>query len=71
MRDPDADAVAKRLRRGPAVNINSIRDKKLKGKLRRAEVVYVSSQKKAAQVNEWLLPAAAGMLEAEGEWGML
>ncbi|GIL70431.1 hypothetical protein Vretimale_3566 [Volvox reticuliferus] len=66
VRDPDATETAKRLKRGPAVNLKSITDKKLKGKLRRAEAVFNSSRKKAIQVNEWLLPATAGTLEAEG-----
>ncbi|EFJ50965.1 hypothetical protein VOLCADRAFT_103611 [Volvox carteri f. nagariensis] len=66
VRDPDAADAAKRLKRGPSVDLKSITDKKLKGKLRRAEAVFASSQKKAAQINEWLLPASAGTLEAEG-----
>ncbi|GLI58833.1 hypothetical protein VaNZ11_000597 [Volvox africanus] len=64
--DSDAKETAKRLKRGPGVNLKSITDKKLKGKLRRAEAVFSSSQKKAAQISEWLLPATAGTLVAEG-----
>ncbi|GIL47302.1 hypothetical protein Vafri_4155 [Volvox africanus] len=64
--DSDAKETAKRLKRGPSVNLKSITDRKLKGKLRRAEAVFSSSQKKAAQINEWLLPATAGTLVAEG-----
>ncbi|GLC43907.1 hypothetical protein PLESTB_000921800 [Pleodorina starrii] len=66
VRDPEAEETAKRLKRGPAVDLKSITDKKLKGKLKRTEAVFASSQKKAAQINEWLLPASAGTLEAEG-----
>ncbi|GFR46860.1 hypothetical protein Agub_g8501 [Astrephomene gubernaculifera] len=62
----DAAETAKRLKRGPAVDLKSITDKKLKGKLRRVEGVIQASQKKAAKINEWLLPASAGTLEAEG-----
>ncbi|KXZ55840.1 hypothetical protein GPECTOR_2g1391 [Gonium pectorale] len=62
---PDAAETAKRLKRGPAVDLKGISDKKLKGKLRRAENVITASQKKAAAINEWLLPASAGTLEAE------
>ncbi|PNH04286.1 putative U3 small nucleolar RNA-associated protein 7 [Tetrabaena socialis] len=64
--DPDTAATAKRLKRGPGVDLSVIKDKKLKGKLRRAEGVFSASQKKAVQITEWLLPATAGTLEAEG-----
>ncbi|PNW74954.1 hypothetical protein CHLRE_12g502800v5 [Chlamydomonas reinhardtii] len=64
--DPDVAETAKRLKRGPGVDLKSITDKKLKGKLRRAENVFAASQKKAVQISEWLLPASAGALEAEG-----
>ncbi|KAG2498320.1 hypothetical protein HYH03_003580 [Edaphochlamys debaryana] len=65
-KDPDLAAAAKRMKRGPGVDLKAIGDKKLKGKLRRSEDVISKSQKKAAAINEWLLPASAGALEAEG-----
>jgi U3 small nucleolar RNA-associated protein 7 len=43
-----------------------IEDKKLKGKLRYSERVVREAQAAAAKVDEWLLPAEAGGLEAEG-----
>lgn len=65
----EAKEKASRLLRGTGVAIKKITDKKLKGKLRHAERVYKEAQKKAIQANEWLLPAEAGYLEAEGGCG--
>ena len=55
-----------RLQRGLGVNVKSIKDKKLKGKLSHVEKVVREAQAKAAKVSEWLLPSESGMLEAEG-----
>ncbi len=56
-------------RGGPSlgVNVKSIKDKKLKGKLKHVEKVVRDAQQKAAKVSEWLLPSDSGLLEAEGE----
>ena len=62
---------AKRLDRGPGVNVKQLKDKKLKGKLKHAERVYREAQAKATKANEWLLPADAGYLETEGGWRSL
>ena len=43
-----------------------IEDRKLKGKLRYTERVVSEAQQAAAKVDEWLLPAEPGELEAEG-----
>lgn len=43
-----------------------IEDKKLKGKLRYTERLVGEAQAAAAKVDEWLLPAEPGELEAEG-----
>jgi U3 small nucleolar RNA-associated protein 7 len=52
--------------RGAAVATRGIADKKLKGRLRYAEGIVRDAQAGAAKVGEWLLPAEAGSLEAEG-----
>lgn len=50
----------------PILLVSQIEDKKLKGRLRYTESVVRDAQAQAAQVEEWLLPAEAGSLEAEG-----
>ncbi|PSC71469.1 WD40 repeat [Micractinium conductrix] len=60
-----SDAAAK-FRRGPEVATRHIEDRKLKGKLRYTERVVSEAQQAAAKVDEWLLPAEPGELEAEG-----
>ncbi|KAI7836421.1 hypothetical protein COHA_009721 [Chlorella ohadii] len=62
---PEA-AIAAKYRRGPEVATRRIEDKKLKGKLRYTERLVADAQQAAAKVEEWLLPAEAGELEAEG-----
>lgn len=57
---------AAKFRRGPEVATRKIEDKKLKGKLRYTERVVNEAQAAAAKVDEWLLPADAGELQAEG-----
>ena len=49
-----------------ALTPQQIEDKKLKGKLRYSERVVADAQAQAAKVDEWLLPAEAGALEADG-----
>ncbi|KAL6776988.1 hypothetical protein ACKKBF_B19760 [Auxenochlorella protothecoides x Auxenochlorella symbiontica] len=53
-------------RRGEEVSTKTVKDKKLKGQLLYTERVFKDAQKAAARVDDWLLPAAAGGLEAEG-----
>ncbi|GAX74039.1 hypothetical protein CEUSTIGMA_g1489.t1 [Chlamydomonas eustigma] len=55
-----------RLQRGQGVNVKSIKDKKLKGRLKHVEKIVREAQEKAAKVSEWLLPSDTGILEAEG-----
>ncbi len=55
------------MKRGPGVQVKKLKDKKLRGKLKHAEAVYKQAQAQAIKANEWLLPAEAGYLEAEGE----
>ena len=43
-----------------------ITDKKLKGKMRHTERLNSEAAVAAAKTDEWLLPAQAGTLEAEG-----
>ncbi|KAL4457883.1 hypothetical protein ABPG75_012748 [Micractinium tetrahymenae] len=57
---------AAKFRRGPEVATRRIEDKKLKGKLRYTERLVGEAQAAAAKVDEWLLPAEPGELEAEG-----
>ncbi len=66
---PAAPDAAKRMRRGPGVDLGSVKDKKLRGKLKHAESVIAQSQRKAAAINEWLLPSTPGTLEVEGGSG--
>lgn len=63
---PAAPDAAKRMRRGPGVDLGSVKDKKLRGKLKHAESVIAQSQRKAVAINEWLLPSTPGTLEVEG-----
>ena len=50
----------------PTPHLLQIEDKKLKGRLRYSERVFADAQLQAAKVDEWLLPADAGALEADG-----
>ena len=52
--------------RGEAVSTKRLTDKKLKGKLRYSEKLVREATTSAAHADEWLLPAEAGGLEAEG-----
>jgi hypothetical protein len=44
-----------------------VSDRKLKGQLKHTERLYKQSNKAAAHINQWLAPADAGFVEAEGE----
>lgn len=44
-----------------------VSDRKLKGQLKHTERLYKQSNKAAAHINQWLAPAEAGFVEAEGE----
>ncbi len=50
----------------PDAYLRTIKDKKLKGRLRHTERMFSQSAKQAAKINDWLLPAEGGYLEAEG-----
>lgn len=49
-----------------SVAVVQIGDKKLKGKMRHTERLSSEAAVAAAKTDEWLLPAEAGTLEAEG-----
>ena len=52
--------------RGEAPPIKGLTDRKLKGQLRHNERLVEDATKAAAKLDQWLLPEAAGELEAEG-----
>jgi hypothetical protein len=60
----------RRKRPKPDAYLADISDRKLKGKLRHKERLYLQSSKETAKIGEWLAPAEAGTLEAEGANGM-
>ena len=60
------DAPAKSFARGEGISTKLIGDKKLKGRVKRAEQVTDSAVRGAKKVYEWLKPSAAGELEADG-----
>ena len=64
----DKERRARLQRGGLGVNIKSIKDKKLKGRMKYVEKLFKESQDKAAKISEWLLPSDSGLLEAEGGW---
>ncbi|KIY97753.1 putative U3 small nucleolar RNA-associated protein 7 [Monoraphidium neglectum] len=66
--EPNAGASEqkKRKRPKPDAYLADISDRKLKGKLRHKERLYLQSSKETAKIGEWLAPAEAGTLEAEG-----
>ncbi|GBF94400.1 hypothetical protein Rsub_07214 [Raphidocelis subcapitata] len=64
---PPGDAAQKKRKRPkPDAYLASIGDRKLKGRLRHTENLIAQSSKAAAKIGEWLAPAEAGTLEAEG-----
>ena len=58
-------AMAK-FKRGEALSTKGLQDRKLKGQLRHNERLVEDATKAAAKIDQWLLPEAAGELEAEG-----
>eukprot|EP00775_Hariotina_reticulata_P010913 gene10913-11067_t len=50
----------------PDAYLQNVSDRKLKGQLKHTERLYKEANKTAARVNQWLAPADAGFLEAEG-----
>jgi len=54
-------------KRGDAVAVRGIKDKKLKGQLKDTEALYEGAAVAAAKVGKWLLPTEAGALEPEVE----
>jgi hypothetical protein len=59
-------AVPRRKRPKPDAYLAGVADRKLKGALRHRERLYAESSKATARIGEWLAPADAGGLEAEG-----
>ncbi|URE10091.1 U3 small nucleolar RNA-associated protein [Musa troglodytarum] len=52
--------------RGDGANLETLRDKKLKGQLAVREKLYGQSAKAAAKAEKWLMPTEEGYLEPEG-----
>ena len=46
--------------------LKHLKDRKLKGQLRHNERLVEDATQAAAKIDQWLLPEAAGELEAEG-----
>ena len=61
----DKERLAK-FTRGEGVATKGMTDRKLQGQMRHNERVVEDAAKAAAGADEWLLPEAAGQLEAEG-----
>ncbi|KAK3237012.1 hypothetical protein CYMTET_52883 [Cymbomonas tetramitiformis] len=55
-----------KFKRGPQAPVRHIKDKKLRGQLRASELLVSDAVLSAAKAEQWLLPAEAGTLEAEG-----
>jgi U3 small nucleolar RNA-associated protein 7 len=68
-RAPMSDAARQALERArsDAAYLQTLTDKKLRGKLRHVEGVYAGGAVTAARVGEWLLPQDGGALEPEGD----
>ena len=62
----DDAAEGPHFRRGQAVNTRHLADKKLRGRLEHTETLAEEAASGAAAAYQWLMPAAAGGLEAEG-----
>ncbi|KAI8476944.1 MAG: WD40-repeat-containing domain protein [Monoraphidium minutum] len=62
----DAGQQKKRKRPKPDAYLKDVGDRKLKGKLRHTERLLSDASKATAKIGEWLAPAEAGALEAEG-----
>uniref|UniRef100_A0A1D1YRM5 Putative U3 small nucleolar RNA-associated protein 7 n=1 Tax=Anthurium amnicola TaxID=1678845 RepID=A0A1D1YRM5_9ARAE len=52
--------------RGHGVDLENLKDKKLKGQLSVKEQLYGQSAKVAAKAEKWIMPSVGGYLEAEG-----
>lgn len=55
-----------KFKRGEPMHVKQIADKKLKGRMQHTERLNSEAAVAAAKTDEWLLPAEAGTLEAEG-----
>ncbi|XP_042465986.1 probable U3 small nucleolar RNA-associated protein 7 isoform X2 [Zingiber officinale] len=62
----ELDVRARKYLRGDGANLETLRDKKLKGQLVNREKLYGQSAKAAAKAEKWLLPSDEGYLEPEG-----
>ncbi|XP_047322338.1 probable U3 small nucleolar RNA-associated protein 7 [Impatiens glandulifera] len=69
----EMDLKLKKYLRGASVNLEGLKDKKLKGQLAVREDLFGKSAKAAAKAEKWLMPNEGGYLEAEGmekTWGI-
>ncbi|KAL5726704.1 hypothetical protein ACHQM5_009722 [Ranunculus cassubicifolius] len=66
----ELDLKVKKYLRGDGVNLEALKDKKLKGQLAVREKLYGESAKAAAKAEEWLMPSKGGYLEPEGPEGL-
>lgn len=69
----ELDTNVKKYLRGGLANLETLKDKKLKGQLAVKEQLYTNSAKTASKHEKWLLPSEAGCLETEGiekTWGV-
>ncbi|ESQ49008.1 hypothetical protein EUTSA_v10020478mg [Eutrema salsugineum] len=64
--DVELEAKEKKYLRGGAVNLESLKDKKLKTKVASREKFFGKSAKTAAKIEKWLLPNKGGGLETDG-----
>ena len=64
--DGEQSAGVPKFRRGLPVATRRLVDKKLKGRLKHTEALAEEAAASAAKAHQWLLPDAAGSLEAEG-----
>lgn len=64
--DDERDVIVKKYLRGDAANLESSKDKKLKGQLADRERLYGQSAKAAAKAEQWLRPIEQGSIEVEG-----
>jgi U3 small nucleolar RNA-associated protein 7 len=56
----------KKYLRGEGADLESLKDKKLRGQLAGREDLFGKSAKAAAKIEQWLMPSEGGYLEAEG-----
>ncbi|WOL18091.1 putative U3 small nucleolar RNA-associated protein 7 [Canna indica] len=62
----ELDLKARKYLRGSGANLETLRDKKLKGQLALREKLHGQSAKAAAKAEKWLMPSEEGYLEPEG-----